>query len=96
MTAATPAKSRDRPPGSARRPLRANATGDDDLVVRIADGDEQAFALLYDRYAAKLLSFCRYLLGSRDEAQDAVQQTFMRAHQALKAGKLPDDVRPWL
>jgi RNA polymerase sigma factor (sigma-70 family) len=69
---------------------------DERLVQRVAAGDERAFEQLYDRYCARLLSFCRYLLGSRDEAQDAVQQTFMRAHRAIASGKAPSELRPWL
>ncbi len=72
------------------------APSDERLVRRAAEGDEQAFALLYERYAPRLLSFCRYVLGSRDEAQDAVQQTFLRAHRAITAGNPPQAVRPWL
>ncbi len=69
---------------------------DERLVKRAANGDEHAFAQLYDRYAPRLLSFCRYLLGSREEAQDAVQQTFIRAHRAIAGGKPPEELRPWL
>ena len=32
----------------------------------------------------------------RDEAEDALQQTFLRAHRALLAHGAPDDPRPWL
>src|SRR5258708_3454001 len=69
---------------------------DERLVQRVAAGDEQAFVLLHDRYAARLLSFCRYCLGSRDEAQDAVQQTFIRVHRAIVAGNAPRELRPWM
>lgn len=96
MATTSPVKQRDaasRTPRSAR-PL--HALDDAGLAAAIAAGDDDAFAVLYDRHVARLLSFSRYLLGSRDEAQDAVQQTFMRAHQALRAGRVPDDVRPWL
>jgi len=96
MTESTPATSRDGASGKPRRPLRRRTDSDERLVQRAATGDDQAFAQLYDRYCAHLLSFCRYLLGSRDEAQDAVQQTFMRAHRAIASGTPPDELRPWL
>ena len=59
-------------------------------------GDEAAFAELYDRHHKPLLSFCRHMLGNVQDGEDALQQTFIRAHRALVAGQLPDAVRPWL
>ena len=62
----------------------------------MARGDESAFATLYDRHHAPLLAFCRHMVGSREDGEDALQQTFLRAHNALLAGRVPDSVRPWL
>ena len=59
-------------------------------------GDEGAFEVLYDRHHASLLAFCRHMLGNREDGEDALQQTFVRAHRALGTGRLPDAVRPWL
>jgi RNA polymerase sigma factor (sigma-70 family) len=57
--------------------------------------DDAAFEALYDRYHATLLAFCRHMLGSREEAEDALQHTFLAAYR-----RLPDDdaarVKPWL
>ena len=36
------------------------------------------------------------MLGSQDEGEDALQQTFLRAHRALLAQGAPDELRPWL
>ena len=36
------------------------------------------------------------MTGSREDGEDALQQTFLRAHRALLAGRAPDAVRPWL
>ena len=62
----------------------------------MARGDEAAFETLYDRHHAPLLAFCRHMVGSREDGEDALQQTFLRAHRALRAGRAPDAVRPWL
>ncbi len=59
-------------------------------------GDEGAFEELYDRHHAALLAFCRHMVGNREDGEDALQQTFLRAHRALAAGPTPDAVRPWL
>ena len=63
-------------------------------LVRL--GDATAFEILYDRHVRELLSFCRYMLGSRADAEDAVQSTFASAHRALLADDRWVDVRPWL
>ena len=59
-------------------------------------GDPTAFEILYDRHARELLSFCGYMLGSRADAEDAVQSTFASAHRALLADDRWVDLRPWL
>ena len=69
---------------------------DERLATRVRGGDEAAFEALYDRHHASLLAFCRHLLGSHEDGEDALQETFVRAHRALRAGRPPDAVRPWL
>ncbi|MHB8243676.1 MAG: sigma-70 family RNA polymerase sigma factor [Solirubrobacteraceae bacterium] len=69
---------------------------DDRLVSLVRRGDSSAFEILYDRHAGELLSFCRYMLGSRHDAEDAVQGTFVAAHRALLADERAVTVRPWL
>ena len=66
------------------------------LAALAAGGDERAFEALYDRHHRALLGFCRHMLGSPEEAEDALQQTFLRAHRALVSRGSPDEVRPWL
>jgi RNA polymerase sigma factor (sigma-70 family) len=69
---------------------------DSRLAARVHKGDAAAFEVLYDRHHRALLSFCRHMLGNAEDGEDALQQTFLRAHKALEAGQLPDTVRPWL
>src|SRR5215210_3171798 len=76
--------------------LRAGRLDDGRLAELAASGEERAFEALYDRHHRALLAFCRHMLGSRDEAEDALQQTFLRAHRALLVHGAPDDLRPWL
>ncbi len=52
--------------------------GEDDVLLRrLAVGDEAAFTLLYDRFAARLFRTAWALTGSREEAEDAVQEVFV-------------------
>src|ERR1700691_6372418 len=71
-------------------------TGDAALVRRMQAGDEAAFAAIFKRHHAPLLSYCRHMLGDQDEGEDALQQAFIKAHQALRSGTAPRELRPWL
>ena len=70
--------------------------GDDRLVALIRAGNEAAFEVVYDRYHRQLLSFCRHMLARAEEAEDAVQQTFISAHADLRRSERPIALRAWL
>src|SRR5919206_698489 len=70
--------------------------GDERLVAKIRARDDRAFELLYDRYHAQLLAFCRQMLGSREEAEDALQQIFVSADRQLRRDERPVRLKPWL
>lgn len=89
----TPVGDRSLPRGS-RRLLALR--GDEYLVARIRSGDQVAFEVVYDRYAAPLLSFCRHMLARSDDAEDAVQQVFVSAHAGLRESDRAVALKPWL
>jgi RNA polymerase sigma factor (sigma-70 family) len=76
--------------------VRLRLAADDRLVAFVRRGDSAAFEVLYERHARGLLSFCVYMLGSRHDAEDAVQATFASAYRALRADGKPVALRPWL
>jgi len=76
--------------------LRRLVAADERLVARVRSGDPDAFEALYKRHCGELLSFCAYVLGSRHDAEDAVQTTFSAAYRALLAHERPIALRPWL
>ena len=80
------------------RLARRRAALDEDgvLLRRAANGDDGAFEAFHDRHVDALLRYCQHLLGSRHEAEDAVQQSFFNAYRHLAAGKLPDKPKAWL
>lgn len=51
------------------------------LMHRSAAGDREAFARLYDRTSAKLYGICLRLMGNEAEAQDVLQETYIRVWQ---------------
>src|SRR5262245_40114045 len=56
-------------------------TSDRELLGRIAAGDREAFAALYDRYAARVLGLLVQIVRDRDEAEDLLQVTFAEVWQ---------------
>ena len=81
---------------SAARRLIPRAASDESLVASVRAGSEPAFEVLYDRHLHGILGFCRHMLGSAEEAEDAVQHTFMAAYRDLVASDKPVQLRPWL
>ncbi|MBJ7328642.1 MAG: sigma-70 family RNA polymerase sigma factor [Solirubrobacteraceae bacterium] len=69
---------------------------DDTLARRAASGDDDAFALLYDRYRVRLEAYCRGILRHDEDAGDAAQSALANALQALRRGAEPAAFRPWL
>jgi hypothetical protein len=59
------------------------------LVARVRAGEDAAFEALFDCYHRSLRALCHHMLGSREEAEDVVQHTFLAAYRGLCAG---DDV----
>ncbi len=56
----------------------------------------EATRLLYERHSGRLFGFCLSLLGSREEAEDAVQTTFLNAQRGLDRGVVPQFELAWL
>jgi len=69
---------------------------DERLVELLRGGSEAAFEALYARHHRGVLSFCRHMLGSREEAEDAVQHTFLAAYRDLLGSPKEVQLRPWL
>jgi RNA polymerase sigma factor (sigma-70 family) len=77
-------------------PRLRRIAGDDKLVALVRAGDAGAFEAIFDRYRAAILSFCRHMLGSAEEAEDAVQQSFFSAYNGILGNDRPIQLRPWL
>ena len=51
---------------------------------------------LYEQYANQIFRYCLHQLGSREEAEDAVQSTFLNAFRGIKRGVVPELESAWL
>ena len=83
-------------PRVTSRPGAFSELEDERLVSAIQDGHDEAFEVFYDRYQAGVLSFCRHMLGSQEDAEDAAQQTFLATYKQAHAGSPPTHPRAWL
>jgi RNA polymerase sigma factor (sigma-70 family) len=71
--------------------------GDDALVAQMRRGNEAAFEVAFDRYGAQILGFCRHMLGSTEEAEDAAQHAFAAAFRDLGLDvERSVALKPWL
>jgi RNA polymerase sigma factor (sigma-70 family) len=80
-----------------RLPVRLlRLASDERLVEALRGGSDAAFEVIYTRHHRGVLSFCRHMLGSVEEAEDAVQHTFLAAYRDLLRSAKPIRLRPWL
>jgi RNA polymerase sigma factor (sigma-70 family) len=80
---------------AGRSPL-LRLQGDEKLVTLTRRGQQAAFEALVQRYESRLLSFCRHMLGSREDAEDVLQEVFAAAYNAMLGDDRAINVRPWL
>jgi len=73
-----------------------NAADEAAVVAAARAGDESAFAALVERYRRELRVHCYRMLGSLDESEDLVQETFLRAWKHLDAFQGRSTFRAWL
>ena len=69
---------------------------DDSLAARSRDGDPAALAALYRRHAPALLAHLARVLGARADAEDVLQETFLRIFQGRGRYRGHGQFRAWL
>jgi RNA polymerase sigma factor (sigma-70 family) len=78
-------------------PALLRLRSDDQLVALFRGGNEEAFRTIHDRYRARLLAYaCQMLSGSRQDAEDVLQDVFVRAYASLRGDGRSVALRPWL
>jgi len=76
--------------------VRPSTDIDPAIPLRARDGDAAAFAEIVEFFHVRCLRYARYMLGEEEDAEEAVQDTFIRVYDHL--GQFRPDARfePWL
>ena len=70
-------------------------TLDPDVLRRAQQGDRNSFALLVESYYPRALRFALQMLGTREDAEEAVQDAFLRVHDNLARFREDAAFDPW-
>src|ERR671936_1344335 len=79
-----------------RRTRSARAPSERQLLAAARAGDEYAFARLVAAYRVQLHAHCYRMLGSVPDAEDALQETLLRAWRGLPRFESRSSLRSWL
>ena len=69
---------------------------DEQLVALFRAGHDEAFRAIHDRYNKRLFAYARQMLPGRQDAEDALQDVFVRAYSGLRASDRDLALRAWL
>src|SRR5262249_42543146 len=78
------------------RPDALAACSDEDLLLRLRKGQEEAFAVLLRRYGRELLGYLRRHVGDASVAEDVFQNTFLQLYVKSNQYEPGRPVKPWL
>ncbi len=66
------------------------------LICRCLAGDQRAMLTLVDQFRGQVFGLCYRMLGHRQDAEDAAQETFARALKNLRSWDSEREFEPWL
>ena len=78
------------------RPPLLRLRSDEQLVALFRAGHDDAFRAIHDRYRQRLFAYTRQMLPARQDAEDALQDVFVRAYSGLRASQGRLVLRAWL
>jgi RNA polymerase sigma factor (sigma-70 family) len=68
---------------------------DREIIQKVLDGDVKAFGLLVDRHKAKAMTLAMRILKNREDAEEALQDAFIRAYRALSSFEWKSSFSTW-
>jgi RNA polymerase sigma-70 factor (ECF subfamily) len=75
---------------------RPDTPSDRELVAMAKAGDKDAFGLLVERHESKIYGLCLKMLGNPEDAEDVLQEVFIKAFQALPGFREEARFTTWL
>ena len=66
------------------------------VVAQVLAGDKEAFRLLVDRHSRSIFHVTFRMTGNQQDAEELVQETFLRAYKALPRFELRSNFSTWL
>ena len=69
---------------------------DSELIRKIKNGCVQKFSKLVERYRTPVFALAYRMLGTREDAEDAAQDVFLRALQSIHTFSTDSDFWPWI
>ncbi len=69
---------------------------DEAIATLVQKGDQQVFGIIVERYEARLLRYGTRFLSRREDAQDIVQEVFIRVYQNIQSFDTSQRFSPWI
>jgi len=69
---------------------------DKEIIQKVLDGDTQAFRFLIDRHKDKAMTLAVRILRNREDAEEALQDSFVRVYRALASFEWKSSFSTWL
>jgi RNA polymerase sigma-70 factor (ECF subfamily) len=73
-----------------------NIKHENEIIQNVLDGDREKFALLVDKYQGPIYNLAYRLTGSRQDAEDLAQETFIKAYRSLNNFQIKRKFFSWL
>lgn len=67
-----------------------------DLIKRCLAGNRQAYAQMVDTYQVRLYNYALYILQNEEEAEEVVQDVFLKAFNSLASFRMESKLSTWL
>ena len=65
------------------------------MIARVLSGDVDAFGIIVDRYSGRFARFATRMLGSHEDGEEALQDSFLRAYRALGTYRDREQFASW-
>lgn len=77
-------------------PNQPSASTDEALMMSVQAGDEQSYEVLFSRWRQPIFGFLQRRTGSRQAAEEAFQETWLRVYRWRGSYQAPRPFKPWL